>query len=70
MKWLDPKTHPLPEEGHIIAYIDHEVTSGWIENELFIDSLHYEEDFSMEHIRYGKDEIVAWMSLPNPPQKV
>jgi hypothetical protein len=67
MKWLNPKENPIPNKGYIIAYVDHEITSGYIENELFIDSLHFEEDFSGENIRYGKDDIIAWMPLPSPP---
>ena len=67
MKWLDPKTNTLPKKGDIIAYVNHEITSGWMENELFIDSLHFEQDFSGENIRYGKDDIIAWMPLPKPP---
>lgn len=66
MKWLDPKT--LPKEGDIIAYIDNKVTSGWIEDNLFVDSLHFEPDFSGDNTRYMKKEIIAWMPLPSPPK--
>lgn len=68
MKWLDPKT--LPIEGVIIAYIDNKVTTGWIEDELFVDSLHFEPDFSKDNTRYMKEEIIAWMPLPPLPKLI
>lgn len=68
MKWLDPKNNPLPKEGEIIAYIDNKVTTGWMEDELFVDSLHFEEDFSGDNTRYIKKEIIAYMPLPPCPK--
>lgn len=67
-KWLNPRNNPLPKEGEIIAYIDHKVTTGWMEEELFVDSLHFEENFSGDNTRYMKKEIIAWMPLPEPPK--
>lgn len=69
MKLLQVTTHPLPhnEEYIIAALKDGTITVGYIPSKLktlFIDSLHFEDDFGEQPVHYNTDEITFWMPLP------
>jgi hypothetical protein len=71
MQWLDPKTHPIPENIPCIAYrVTHNIdddpvivvrSTTFDKNEY--TNLTYEE--GLEHL--GIEDIKAWMFLPKPP---
>lgn len=76
-KWLNPKIYPIPYDKTVIAYLQHPnntevccIQKSSYSNSYYPMIIGNNEDyFDTEDAEIKENEIIAWRTLPNAPNK-